>query len=51
MQMQKLGLAAVIAAGLFATPVLAAMDAATEASLKTALAGTVRTPANAAREG
>jgi predicted methyltransferase len=50
MQMQKLGLAALVAAGLFATPVMAAMDAATEASLKTALAGSVRTPANAVRD-
>lgn len=50
MQMQKLGLAALVGAGLLATPVWAAMDAATEASLKTALAAPVRTPANAARD-
>ncbi|MBX7200341.1 MAG: methyltransferase domain-containing protein [Rhodospirillaceae bacterium] len=41
---------AVLATGLFAAPAFAAMDAATETSLKAALASSDRAPANAARD-
>ncbi len=50
MHMHKLGLAAFVVAGLFAGPVLAAMDAATETSLRAALVAPARTPANVARD-